>query len=199
MRVTLAQIILDTLLLAGTTLSARLTIGIPPSQQLPNPSILPASTHATLQSVGAPISAQLTRANKFFFDDVPPGSYLLTVHCRDYFFEPLRIDVAKNETVPGGEYVTAWQTFRGNEWDNKGEIRGQGNGNEEVKIDVRSPGTKDYYQQRQGCTFSPLTGHQEHQTNEVNNSLDSVLPQEPNDPHGPLLACDHSWHAIPPR
>lgn len=197
MRVSFAQIVFDTLLLTGITLSAQLTINIPPSQQLPNPSVLPASTHATLQSVGPPISTQLTRTSKFSFDDVPSGSYLLNVHCRDYFFEPLRIDVVKNETAPSREYVTAWQTFRGNEWDNKGEVRGQGDGSGEVKVDVRCIGGKDYYQQRQGCTFIHLLGYEDHQTNDVDNSLDSVIPQEPNDPHGTLLAWAYRWHAVP--
>lgn len=77
----------------------------------------------------------------------------MDVHCRDYSFEPLRIDVVKNETAPGGEYVMAWQTFRGNEWDNKGEVRAQGDGNTDVKMDVRCTGAKEYYQQRQGCEF----------------------------------------------
>jgi len=147
--------LLSLLLISTHTLGARLAISIPPSQLLPTPTTLPSSTHATLQSHGAFISALLTRSNKFFFDDVAPGSYLLNVHCHDYFFEPLRIDVVANETAPGGEYVMSWQTFRGNEWDNKGEIRGQGHGAdpEGVKIEVRPTGVKDYYQPRQGCTF----------------------------------------------
>ena len=137
------------------TLCARLAISIPPSQLLANPSTLPSSTHATIHAHDAPISALLTRSNTFFFDDVAPGSYLLNVHCRDYLFEPLRIDIVANDTAPGGEFVTTWQTFRGNEWDNKGEIRGQGYGAdpEGVKIEVRPTGVKDYYQPRQGCTF----------------------------------------------
>ena len=138
------------------TLCARLAINIPASQLLPNPSTLPPSTHATLHAHGAPISALLTRSNKFFFDDVAPGSYLFNVHCRDYHFEPLRIDIVANDTAPGGEYVMSWQTFRSNEWDNKGEIRGQGHGAdpEGVKIEVRPTGVKDYYQPRQGCKLS---------------------------------------------
>jgi hypothetical protein len=137
------------------TLCARLAISIPPTQFLPNPSTLPSSTHATLHAHGVPISTLLTRSNKFLFDDVAPGSYLLNVHCRDYHFEPLRIDIVANDTAPGGEYVTSWQTFRGNEWDNKGEIRGQGHGAdpEGVKIEARPTGVKDYYQPRQGCMF----------------------------------------------
>src|SRR5947207_2402370 len=137
------------------TLCARLAISIPPTQLLANPSTLPSSTHATIHAHDAPISAPLSRSNTFFFDDVAPGSYLLNVHCRDYLFEPLRIDIVANDTAPGGEFVTSWQTFRGNEWDNKGEIRGQGYGAdpEGVKIEVRPTGVIDYYQPRQGCTF----------------------------------------------
>jgi hypothetical protein len=138
------------------TLCVRLAISIPSTQLLSNPSTLPSSTHATLHAHGTHVSALLTRSNKFFFDDVAPGSYLLNVHCRDYHFEPLRIDVVSNDTAPGGEYVMSWQTFRGNEWDNKGEIRGQGYGAdpEGVKIEARPTGVKDYYQPRQGCKFS---------------------------------------------
>ena len=156
MRVVTTYILLNSLLLVSTALAARLSINIPPTQQLPNPYVLPSTTHATLQSHGAPLSAQLTRANKFTFDDVAPGSYLFTVHCRDYSFEPLRIDVESNQTAGGGEYVTAWQTFKGNEWDNKGELRGQGDAKDEVQIEVRSTGVKDYYQQRQGCMLHAL-------------------------------------------
>jgi len=145
-----------------TTLAAYLTVKIPASQLLANPSLLPPKTHATLEASGAPLRALLTRSNKFVFPHVGPGSYLLSVHCRDYFFEPLRIDVGTDEQ--GVEFVKSWQTFRGNEWDNKGERRGEGVGNigkegemleAKVEVEVRALGGKEYYQQRQG--FSALS------------------------------------------
>ena len=49
--------------------------------------------------------------------------------------------------------IRAWQTFPGNEWDNKGEDRGSGGNG--VVIDVRPLGPKYYFQERGG--FSPLS------------------------------------------
>ena len=76
------------------------------------------------------------------------------MHCRDYAFEPLRIDVTLEEAVEGSgdkkEVIRAWQTFLGNEWDNKGESRGEG-GNGLV-IEARPVAPKYFYQERQGCT-----------------------------------------------
>lgn len=56
------------------------------------------------------------------------------------------------EAVEGGgekEVIKAWQTFLGNEWDNKGESRGEG-GNGLV-IEARPIAPKYFYQERQGC------------------------------------------------
>ena len=77
------------------------------------------------------------------------------MHCRDYAFEPLRVDVSVEETVEGSgemkEVVRAWQTFIGNEWDNKGELRGEG-GNGLV-IEAKPLGMKHYFQERAGCEY----------------------------------------------
>jgi hypothetical protein len=139
-----------------TTLAAHLAISIAQPAFPFSSSTLPSSTHATLHAVGAPFSASLTRNNQFNFFNVPEGSYLLEVHSRDYGFEPLRIDVG-NEG--GKEYVKSWQTFRGNEWDNKGEKRGEGEakvsgGVAKADLQVNVLGIKDYYAKRQGCMLS---------------------------------------------
>ncbi|KAK7609467.1 hypothetical protein JOL62DRAFT_578682 [Phyllosticta paracitricarpa] len=121
------------------------------------PSLLGASTHATLHSAGPALSAPLRRDNSFAFADVAPGSYLLSVHSRDYAFENLRVDVGvekKQGEVGQEEVVRAWQTFRGNEWDNRGEKRGEGRGGR-ANLEVRVMGGKEYYIQRGG--FSPLS------------------------------------------
>lgn len=140
--------------LASTASAARFLLQIPTTGQF-NPSTLPSTTHATLQSSGPPLDAYLTRSNTFNFANVSAGSYLATVHCRDYVFEPLRIDVSLEEAVEGSgdkkEVVKAWQTFLGNEWDNKGESRGEG-GNGLV-IEARVVATKYFYQERGGCEF----------------------------------------------
>ncbi|KAF2800468.1 hypothetical protein K505DRAFT_412963 [Melanomma pulvis-pyrius CBS 109.77] len=142
--------------LASLTSAARFTLHIP-ANSLVNPSSLSSTTHATLHSSGAPIDAYLTRGNSFNFFNISAGSYLASVHCRDYAFEPLRLDVSVEEAIEGSgdkkEMIRAWQTFIGNEWDNKGESRGEG-GNGLV-IEARPVVKKYYYQERAG--FSPLS------------------------------------------
>ncbi|KAF2810690.1 uncharacterized protein BDZ99DRAFT_462036 [Mytilinidion resinicola] len=149
-------------LTAFTSLStaARLTLTIAPNALLSSAAALPPSTHATLQSSGPPLRALLTKANTFVFDNVPAGSYLGVVHCRDIAFEALRIDVAAAAAAAaaaaggaGLQKVDAWQTFWGNEWENRGEKRGEGAGG--VVVEVRPVGVKEFYQSRGG--FDPLS------------------------------------------
>lgn len=138
--------------LASAASAARFILHIP-NTPLVNPSSLPSTTHATLQSSGAPLDAYITRSNSFNFNNISVGSYLATIHSRDYAFEPLRIDVTLEEAVEGSgdkrEKVAAWQTFIGNEWDNKGESRGEGGNGLVIEVQPRMP--KEYYQERAGC------------------------------------------------
>lgn len=141
------------LLAAGALASAaNLTISIPPSQHLPNPSTLPPSTHAILLGPpGVRYDAQIRRDNTLQFSDIPSASYLLTVHSRDYFFAPLRVDVqdqAASEEGTSLQTMEAWQTFRGNEWSNKGPSYGSAKGS--LTIQVRAAAPKDFYQVRGG-------------------------------------------------
>lgn len=135
---------------AALASAARLTVSIPPSPPvLPNPAALPPSTHATL--IGAPgnkHSAIIRRDNTIVFENLPEDSYLLAVHTRDHFFPPYRVDIGHAESNPGQEIVQVWQTFRGNEWSNKGPLLAQGDSN--LRVDVRPAATKEYYQQRGG-------------------------------------------------
>lgn len=128
--------------------AARLTISIPGSHLLPNPSSLPSSTHAVLLGPpGVRYDTQIRRDNTFLFPDVPEASYLLSLHSRDFFFAPIRIDV--NKSADGSaETISAWQTFRGNEWSNKGST--YGSGQDSLTIDVRPAGLKEFYQTRGG-------------------------------------------------
>ncbi|KAF9633904.1 hypothetical protein BFW01_g4799 [Lasiodiplodia theobromae] len=94
--------------------------------------------------------------------------YLLSVHGRDHLFENLRVDVEEAVDYEGKdgeekkgaagkkvEKVRAWQTFRGNEWANRGEKRGESSAKGgEMLAEVRVLGRKEYYQERSG--FSPL-------------------------------------------
>jgi hypothetical protein len=169
--------------LASTASAARFLLQIPTTALL-NPSTLPSTTHATLQSSGPPVDAYLTRSNTFNFANVSAGSYLATVHCRDYVFEPLRIDISIEEAVEGSgekrEVVKAWQTFLGNEWDNKGESRGEG-GNGLV-VEAKIVGTKYFYQERGGCEYMQGNTWYMHGANKC--SLPAVLLEEPHDSHG---------------
>jgi ER membrane protein complex subunit 7 len=138
---------------ASMASAARLTVSIPPSQLLPNPSALPPSTHAVLLGpAGVRYDIPIRRDNSFAFPDLPPSSYLLTVHSRDYFFPPLRVDMSKTAAEEGTEeLVQAWQTFRGNEWDNKGPIYGSGKGS--LTVNVQPNAKKDFYQPRGGFSL----------------------------------------------
>ena len=144
---TLLSLLLSTLPL---TLAASLRISIPPYPGLPNPSTLPPSTHAVLLGpVGISHDVPIRKANDFLFRDLEPAGYLLTVHARDYVFPPLRIDVS-GEGEGEGEKVEAWQTFRGNEWSNKGPSYGSTTGGGELHVLLSPTGGKEYYQPRGG-------------------------------------------------
>jgi len=67
--------------------------------------------------------------------------------CRDWNFWPLRVDVDGSEEGK----IEIWQTFRGNEWENKGERMGGGVG--DVRIEARAAGEKGFYEGRGGCEF----------------------------------------------
>lgn len=144
-----------------------LTLAVPPSQHLPNPHILPAATHATLTALGEPRrAAPLTVANTFVFHNVTPGSYLADVHSAAYGFAPLRVDVLEPAAATAtGPVIKVWETYRGNEWGNKGEEvlnaagGGAGTGNAAASggpsYAVRCLGKKVFFQER--GKFSILT------------------------------------------
>lgn len=139
-------------ILALSATAARLTVSIPSSQLLSNPATLPASTHAILLGPpGTRYDALLRRDNTFDFSHLFPASYLLTLHSRDYTFPTLRIDVSTTDQI------SAWQTFRGNEWSNKGPSYGSssedGSSTDELTIHVAPSGQKEYYQQRTGFSI----------------------------------------------
>jgi hypothetical protein len=141
---------------AALASAAKLTINVPPSPPaLPNPATLPSSTHAVL--IGAPgvkFSAPLRRDNTFVFESIPESSYLLTIHSRDHFFAPYRVDVGHTEGEVAQEIVHVWQTFRGNEWSNKGPSLGSAQG--ELQVDVRPAALKDFYQARSGFSVMSI-------------------------------------------
>ncbi|KAL4938675.1 hypothetical protein BDV06DRAFT_225774 [Aspergillus oleicola] len=173
------SLLLLLLLSLPVALCSKLTITISPSSILPNPHSLPADTHATLTSLSlvSPLKAPLTRAGTFTFSDLAAaeynapsstsaaerddisGSYLLDIRSSEYVFAPLRVDLDERGQVKG-----VWETFRGNEWGNRGVEKyirpvggeqGEGRGDRDVVIDARVVVRKGFYEVRQ--TFSPLS------------------------------------------
>jgi hypothetical protein len=136
-------------LLPALALTAHLSITIPPSNQLPNPASLSPSTSASLTTISTTYSVPLNSANAFSFRNITAGSYLLSVSCPTHAFAPLRIDVSADGAV------AAWPTYRGNEWNHKGEELTVGEGN---VLEVRVLAGKEYYMARQGCEYlqSPM-------------------------------------------
>ncbi|KAJ9316336.1 hypothetical protein DTO271D3_3349 [Paecilomyces variotii] len=161
---------------ATTTASSSLTITIPPSNLLPNPNVLPASTHATLTTLSESpkekgpgtenniLSAPLTTSSTFTFpilsksdSESGPKSYLLDIRSREYVFAPYRVDVASDGTVIG-----VWETFRGNAWSNRGmemfvaTVGGGGNGGiRDVIVPAKVVARRGFYEER--AKFSPLS------------------------------------------
>ncbi|KPM34481.1 hypothetical protein AK830_g12095 [Neonectria ditissima] len=136
------------LLLPAAASAASLTLYLPAK---PNPFSLPPSTHATLSTLGARASAPLSAVNTFVFHNVSAGSYLVDVHCQTDAFHPLRLDVPADAAGP----LQAWETYRGNDWANKGEAVPVRDGSAGRGVDLRALGSKSYFMERP--TFSVLT------------------------------------------
>ncbi|KAJ5698271.1 hypothetical protein N7462_000276 [Penicillium macrosclerotiorum] len=156
----MASLLLTVLWLAQLA-AASLTISIPPSTLLPNPQVLPATTHATLTTLSADsdhrLTASLTHASTLVFPDLPtgqPASYLLDIRSGEYVFAPYRVDVAADGTVLG-----IWETFRGNAWDNRGAekyvVDVASKKSVDVVVEAKAIARKSFYEER--AKFSPLS------------------------------------------
>ncbi|KAJ6780671.1 hypothetical protein PWT90_01331 [Aphanocladium album] len=115
----------------------------------PAPLTLSARTHATLTSLGARLSAPLSDVHTFVFRNVTAGSYLVDVHSPTDGFAPLRVDVSEEAEDGVVAKVEAWETFRGNDWDNKGEALALRKGSDGSSgFEVRALGRKTYFMER---------------------------------------------------
>lgn len=141
--------LLRLLLLPLCTTAASLTLYLPAT---PNPFALPPTTHATLSTLSKHHSAPLSSLNTFVFHNVTPDSYLADVHCTTDAFRPLRIDITLQQD--GQQTLQAWDTFRGNEWANKGEEVPVRAGSGGTGVEVKSLGKKIYFVDRPSCMFS---------------------------------------------
>lgn len=150
---------LSFLSVAAAAATTTVNLVIPPTHLLPNPRSLPPQTHATLSSFHFGASAYLSPANTFAFHNVSEGSYLLDVHSPTHAFAPLRIDVLPVVAGAGQTEkdektvklkVAAWETYRGNDWNNKGEAAVVTNGG---AVEVKVFGPKNYFMERSSCKW----------------------------------------------
>ncbi|KAF3926694.1 hypothetical protein ABW21_db0203545 [Orbilia brochopaga] len=140
----LGLLLLPLLLLFADLISAvTVTGGIKPNNQLPSLSLLPPSTTVTLAGdrLQDSRSSHVFANGAFKFQDVKPGTYLLEVHCRTHVFPSFRVDVNSEGLIE------VFGTFRGNEWNNKGERRPH-------PIDISPAKASEFYQAREG--FNPM-------------------------------------------
>lgn len=136
------RILLSLAFAALSVAQLTLTVSLPSK---PNPFLLPPSTHATLSSLHKRLDAPLTAVNTFSFHNVSADSYLLDVHCATDVFTPLRVDVGADGDVK------AWETYRGNEWANKGEevpVKSEGASR---GVSVKAAGGKIFFLERPAC------------------------------------------------
>ncbi|KAM3543985.1 hypothetical protein ARSEF1564_003094 [Beauveria bassiana] len=135
------------LALAHLAASTTVTLHLPST---PAPGTLSPRTHATLTTLGRRLSAPLSAAHSFVFRNVSAGSYLADVHCPTDGFAPLRVDVVGGkEEEEEEEAVQAWETYRGNDWGNKGEALVLKQGSDGTQgFEVRALGRKGYFMER---------------------------------------------------
>jgi ER membrane protein complex subunit 7 len=112
-----------------------LIISIPPSTHLPNPNILPPSTHASLLSGSSSIpslSTPLTTRSTLEFHNLTipssalaPQSYLLTISALSHIFACYRVDLIPGGSSTGDAVIEGvWETYPGSAWSEKGPILG---------------------------------------------------------------------------
>lgn len=139
------------LALAQLASAASITLHLPAT---PAPLTLSPRSHATLTRLGQRLSAPLSDVHTFVFHNVTAGSYLVDVHCPTDGFMPLRIDVGEDKAGDVTTEVQAWETYRGNDWDNKGEALSLRRGSDgSAGFEVRALGKKSYFMERPKCTF----------------------------------------------
>lgn len=162
--------------LVASALAVDLTLYLPPK---PNPFTLAPSTRATLSALHEYYTAPLSSVNTFVFRNVSaPGSYLVDVFSPTDAFRPLRVDVS----AEGG--VEAWETYRGNDWANKGEALAVREGSAGVGFELRAMGGKNYFAERPKCKDSDTICSNVDVANVGGYSLYLDDSEEPHDSYG---------------
>lgn len=144
------------------SLATTLRLTIPPSSLLPNPAILPASTHATLTTAGTRVSVPVRAGQADFLFRVPghvsgpDGQYILTIDTKDYVFRSYRVD------VDNGKVGGVWEVTRGVPWDRPSPGSGISLGggadagaDADAVLEVGVLGRRAFFEQRATCMSSP--------------------------------------------
>ncbi|KAJ5714524.1 uncharacterized protein N7483_011705 [Penicillium malachiteum] len=126
--------------------AASLTIKIPTSNLLPNPQVLPASTHATLTTLPSGndhrLTASLSHGSNLVFQHIPAQqeSYLLDIRSSEYVFAPYRVDVAADGSL--------FSVFGRPSAETHGTIG-------VMRIDAKLVGRRGFFEER--AKFSPMS------------------------------------------
>lgn len=142
------------------SLATTLRLTIPPSSLLPNPAILPASTHATLTTAGTRVSVPVRAGQADFLFRVPghvsgpDGQYILTIDTKDYVFRSYRVD------VDNGKVGGVWEVTRGVPWDRPSpgsgiSLGGGAGADADAVLEVGVLGRRAFFEQRATCMSSP--------------------------------------------
>ncbi len=191
------------LFLSGSTAALKLTFLAPP--QFPSTAFSTSTTATLLTAHKPPITAPIQRTNGFTFRNVSsladpsPATdtsetsglrtagtagqrgraeqYLLQINCPDWTFALYRVDVVREGDGEENVRVEVYRTFLGNNWNEKGELKGRfvggkvvsgaggeggegkGNGNgkdemtgeKELKVELEVLGRREYYTARERC------------------------------------------------
>jgi hypothetical protein len=104
----------------------------------------------------------------------------------------LRIDVQLAEDGEEG-IVRAWETYRGNDWGNKGEVVQVKEGSKGRGFELRAIGGKNYFMERPQCESH--FANSVHRSALTYSSLGLCYPQEPHDSYGSRQSGSHGGHA----
>lgn len=119
-------------LLCSLVSAATIILRVQPTTLLPNPNVLPPSTHATITFSDGSIQRSLLRKdNSIVFEEISKvGSHLLNIYSKDYQFAAYRIDTIVNpesvsapmgSTSPSAVAISlAAQTYSGAQWSDIG-------------------------------------------------------------------------------
>ncbi|KPI42062.1 uncharacterized protein AB675_5644 [Cyphellophora attinorum] len=132
--------------LLALTLAASIRINIPPSTLLPNPNVLPASTHATLTtSTGPELRAVIRKGNYIEFPSIPTTARTSSK--------------STPATTPeaGLQIIGAYETYHGTQWSDHGiQLNPNGQPTTALTLNAKVLSKKNFYETRPGFNVLSL-------------------------------------------